>query len=156
MQKNKHTWSRFLQNCDEFPFSFFFFFFCSILRRWESFPAFNKLPDFWLDSWSHNTYLYISMLAEIFSQKYVRVCMCMTVLKNLVDAKCYRWFNSWVLTFREEKKTWNIKQLPNVKIMWVKDIIDICKPLEWRVDNTATNMYLQKIFRKIRAVLHSN
>lgn len=101
----------------------FFFFFCSILRRWESFPAFNKLPDFWLDSWSHNTYLYVSMLAEIFSQKYVRVCMCTTVLKNLVDAQCYnRWFNSWVLTFREEKKTWNIKQLPNVKIIWVKDI----------------------------------
>lgn len=34
-------------------------------------------------------------------------------------------------------------------------ILDICKPLEWRVDNTAA-MYLQKIFRKIRAVLHSN
>lgn len=57
----------------------FFFFFCSILRRWESFPAFNKLPDFWLDSWSHNTYICISPCW----QKYLAKNMCVFVCVRL-------------------------------------------------------------------------
>lgn len=114
-QKKKTTINQFLQNCDEFPI---FFFFRSILWRWESFPAFNKLPDFCRDSWSHNTYLYnISPWCwqKCLAKNTSMFVLCMTrVLKNSVDAQCYGWFNSWVLTFREKKNT-NLKYKTNGK-----------------------------------------